>query len=131
MDSGLSILLAYRVVMVKIRIENVVASTALADELDLQTVALGLKGAEYARERFPGIVYRLAEPKTAILLFHSGKMICTGAKSMRDVESSIATVAQQVGNIGQRIHVHPRIVVQNIVASSDLGSSLNLSVRAR
>src|SRR5689334_17456075 len=77
--------------MAKIRIENVVASTSLGDELDLQSIALGLDGAEYEPEQFPGLIYRLKEPKTAILLFRSGKVVCTGAKSMREVENSIAT----------------------------------------
>ena len=52
--------------MVKIRIENVVASTSLGDELDLQSIALGLDGAEYEPEQFPGLIYRLKQPKTAI-----------------------------------------------------------------
>ena len=116
--------------MVKIRIENVVASTSLADELDLRSVTLGLKGAEYEPDHFPGLIYRLKEPKTAILLFHSGKLVCTGAKSIHEVEKSIATVAQQVDRIGQRIHKRPRIEVQNIVATSDLGSEINLTLIA-
>jgi transcription initiation factor TFIID TATA-box-binding protein len=116
--------------MVKIRIENVVASTSLADELDLHSIALGLDGAEYEPDQFPGVIYRLKEPKSAILLFHSGKLVCTGAKSMREVERSITTVAQQVKKIGQRITMHPRIEVQNIVASSDLGAEINLNAIA-
>ncbi|MGP8109308.1 MAG: TATA-box-binding protein, partial [Thermoplasmata archaeon] len=64
--------------MVRIRIENVVASTSLGDALDLQSIALGLDGAEYEPEQFPGLIYRLKQPKTAILLFRSGKVVCTG-----------------------------------------------------
>lgn len=116
--------------MVKIRIENVVASSSLADVLDLQPITLGLDGVEYEPDRFPGAIYRLKEPKTAILLFHSGKLVCTGAKSMRAVESSIATVAQQIRKLGQRIKMHPKIEVQNIVASSDLESEINLNAIA-
>jgi len=114
----------------RIRIENVVASSSLADVLDLQSIALGLEGAEYVPDQFPGVIYRLKEPKTAILLFHSGKLVCTGAKSMRQVETSIATIAQQVKKLGQRIKMHPKIEVQNIVASSDLESDINLNAVA-
>ena len=116
--------------MVKIRIENVVASTSLGDELDLQSIALGLDGAEYEPEQFPGLIYRLKSPKTAILLFRSGKVVCTGAKSMREVEKSIETVAQQIKKSGQKINMHPKIEVQNIVASSDLESEINLNAIA-
>ncbi|MCI4369823.1 MAG: TATA-box-binding protein [Thermoplasmata archaeon] len=116
--------------MAKIRIENVVASTSLGDQLDLQSIALGLDGAEYEPEQFPGLIYRLKQPKTAILLFRSGKVVCTGAKSMREVELSIATVAAQIKKGGQKINMHPKIEVQNIVASSDLESEINLNAIA-
>ncbi|MGA8091721.1 MAG: hypothetical protein WB984_04425, partial [Thermoplasmata archaeon] len=94
------------------------------------SIALGLEGAEYVPDQFPGVIYRLKAPKTAILLFHSGKLVCTGAKSMREVETSIATVAQQIKKLGQRITLHPKIEVQNIVASSDLESEINLNAVA-
>jgi transcription initiation factor TFIID TATA-box-binding protein len=116
--------------MVKIRIENVVASTSLGDELDLQSIALGLDGAEYEPEQFPGLIYRLKQPKTAILLFRSGKVVCTGAKSMHEVEESIHSVAGQIKKGGQKISLHPKIEVQNIVASSDLESQINLNAIA-
>jgi transcription initiation factor TFIID TATA-box-binding protein len=116
--------------LVKIRIENVVASTSLGDALDLQSIALGLDGAEYEPEQFPGLIYRLKQPKTAILLFRSGKVVCTGAKSMHEVEESIRTVAQQIRKGGQKITTQPKIEVQNIVASSDLESEINLNAIA-
>jgi transcription initiation factor TFIID TATA-box-binding protein len=116
--------------MVRIRIENVVASTSLADELDLPRIALGLQGTEYAPDQFPGVIYRLKEPKTATLLFHSGKMVCTGGRSMRQVETSVDIVAQQIHDLGQRVTMHPRIQVQNIVASSSIESEINLNAVA-
>ncbi|MCL4324370.1 MAG: TATA-box-binding protein [Candidatus Thermoplasmatota archaeon] len=116
--------------MAKIRIENVVASTSLGDELDLQSIALSLDGAEYEPEQFPGLIYRLKEPKTAILLFRSGKVVCTGAKSMVEVGRSIEKVAKEIRKTGQKILAKPKIDVQNIVASSDLGSEINLNAIA-
>lgn len=120
----------HRETMVKIRIENVVASSSLSDQLDLQSIALGLDGAEYEPEQFPGLIYRLKQPKTAILLFRSGKVVCTGAKSMKEVEDSIHTVAGQIKKGGQKITMKPKIAVQNIVASSDLESEINLNAIA-
>ena len=96
--------------MVKIRIENVVASTSLGDELDLQSIALGLDGAEYEPEQFPGLIYRLKEPKTAILLFRSGKVVCTGAKSMTEVENSIHTVALGLDGVEYEPEQFPGLV---------------------
>ena len=80
----------------KIKIENVVASTSLGEELDLQAIALALGGAEYEPEQFPGLIYRLKEPKTATLLFRSGKVVCTGAKSLEHVKQVIEIVAKQI-----------------------------------
>ncbi len=116
--------------MAKIKIENVVASTSLGEELDLQSIALALDGAEYEPEQFPGLIYRLKEPKTATLLFRSGKVVCTGAKSLEHVKVAINKVAKQIERAGIKIKVEPKIEVQNIVASSDLGAEINLNAIA-
>ena len=54
-----------------INIENVVASTGIGQELDLQSVAMDLEGADYDPEQFPGLVYRTQNPKSAALIFLS------------------------------------------------------------
>lgn len=113
--------------MTGIRIENVVASTSLGAELDLQSIALTLDGAEYEPDEFPGLIYRLKEPKTAILLFHSGKVVCTGGKSWKQVDESIRKVSELIRKGGQKIIQHPKIQVQNIVATSSLESEINLN----
>jgi transcription initiation factor TFIID TATA-box-binding protein len=116
--------------VVKIRIENIVASTSLAAELDLPSISLALPGCEYEPEQFPGAIWRLKVPKTALLLFRSGKVVCTGGKSQADVEQAIQTVSKEIRKTGQRITSKPAIVVQNIVASSDLGGEIDLNAIA-
>jgi transcription initiation factor TFIID TATA-box-binding protein len=116
--------------MPTIKIENVVASTSLGEQLDLQAIALALDGAEYEPEQFPGLIYRLKEPKTATLLFRSGKVVCTGAKSLDEVKLAISKVSKQIGRAGIEIKIEPKIEVQNIVASSDLGQEINLNAIA-
>ena len=106
------------------------ASTSLGTELDLPTIAISLEGSEYEPERFPGLIYRLKEPKTATLLFHSGKIVCTGAKSLEQVKMAIEKVTKQIEKAGIHIKIEPKIEVQNIVASSDLGQSINLNAIA-
>ncbi|MFQ5919727.1 MAG: TATA-box-binding protein [Thermoplasmata archaeon] len=93
-------------------------------------MALALGGAEYEPEQFPGLIYRLKEPKTATLLFRSGKVVCTGAKSLDDVGTAIRTVAKQIQDSGLDINTDPDIEVQNIVASSDLEQEINLNAIA-
>ena len=63
-----------------IKIENVVASATLNQKVDLNAVVKSYPGVEYRPEQFPGLVFRLKRPKTATLIFNSGKMVCTGAK---------------------------------------------------
>lgn len=113
--------------MTRIRIENVVASTSMGSELDLQSIALTLQGAEYNPDQFPGLIYRLDEPKTAILLFASGKAVCTGGKSWKQVDETVRRVAEMIRRGGQKITSHPKIQVQNIVATSNLESEINLN----
>jgi transcription initiation factor TFIID TATA-box-binding protein len=116
--------------MAKIRIENVVASTSLGKELDLQSISKALEGAEYEPEQFPGLVYRMKSPKAATLLFRSGKVVCTGAKSLEEVRMAIDQLVKQIEAAGVPVTKKPEIIVQNIVASADLGSVINLNAIA-
>ncbi len=68
-----------------IEIENVVASSGIGQELALESLAMDLEGADYDPEQFPGLVYRTTDPKSAALIFRSGKIVCTGAKSVENV----------------------------------------------
>ena len=86
--------------MAKIKIENVVASTSLGGELDLQAIALALGGAEYEPEQFPGLVYRIDVPKVVVLLFGSGKLVCTGARKPSDVEEAVEKITQELKAAG-------------------------------
>jgi len=113
-----------------IKIVNVVASTGIGQEMDLKQVTLGLDGADYDPKRFPGLVYRTKDPKTAALIFRSGKIVCTGAKSINDVYKGLEKVFQSLRNIGIDVKGTPEIKVQNIVASADLHSVLNLNAIA-
>ena len=72
-----------------INLENVVASATLNQKVDLNAVVKGYPGVEYRPEQFPGLVFRLKRPKTATLIFNSGKMVCTGAKKEQDVYDAV------------------------------------------
>jgi len=113
-----------------IKIVNVVASTGIGREIDLKQVTPRLEGADYDPKRFPGVVYRTKNPKTAALLFGSGKIVCTGAKSIDEAHKGIENVFRSLRNIGIDVTETSEIVVQNIVASADLHSALNLNAIA-
>jgi len=113
--------------MPEVIVENIVASTSFADKLDLDVIAQSLEEAEYEPEQFPGLVYRLHEPKTATLLFRSGKANCTGAKNVEDVRRTVDIIADKLKKLGVDVYKDLKIVIQNIVAISDLGTELNLN----
>ena len=113
--------------MPKVKVENIVASTSFADKLDLDVIAQSLEEAEYEPEQFPGLVYRLAVPKTATLLFRSGKANCTGAKNIEDVRKTVDIIAEKLKKLGVDVYKDLKIVIQNIVAISDLECELNLN----
>jgi transcription initiation factor TFIID TATA-box-binding protein len=113
--------------MTEIKVQNIVASTTFAEKLDLDVIAQSLEDAEYEPEQFPGLVYRLSDPKTATLLFRSGAANCTGAKTIEDVKTTVDIIAEKLEKIGVKVYKNPEIIIQNIVATSDLGGELNLS----
>ncbi len=117
--------------MAKFRIENVVASASLGKTLDLRVIARELGPAEYEPHRFPGLIYRLKEPKATALLFGSGKVLCTGATSLEQARIAIDVVAKQVEAAGISVTKNPEIEVQNIVATSDLGAPIDQIAAAR
>ena len=112
--------------MIEVKVENIVASTIFAEKLDLDVIATSLEEAEYEPEQFPGLVYRLKNPKTATLLFRSGKANCTGAKNLEDVRKTVDIIADKLKKLGVKVHKDLDIVVQNMVATADLGGELNL-----
>jgi transcription initiation factor TFIID TATA-box-binding protein len=109
-----------------IDIQNVVASAALGQDLDLNSILRIFPGIEYRPEVFPGLVFRLKKPKTATLIFRTGKMVCTGAKSERQARRAVLMVVDDLKRNGIVISGKPSIQIQNIVASVVLGGRIDL-----
>ncbi|MFH0875711.1 MAG: TATA-box-binding protein [archaeon] len=113
-----------------IEVVNIVVSTSLEHDIPLEKMAATLSNTEYNPEQFPGLVIRIKEPKTSALIFSSGKVVCTGARSMEKVEQSIDKIIKSLKKIGIEIKIKPKINIQNIVASGSVGMDLNLNVLA-
>jgi len=113
-----------------INIENVVASATLNQKVDLNAVVKSYPGVEYRPEQFPGLVFRLKRPKTATLIFNSGKMVCTGAKSEKESRRAVMKVIKELKKGGIIIISKPDLKIQNIVASASLGGMIDLEKAA-
>ncbi|MFA5485051.1 MAG: TATA-box-binding protein [Candidatus Pacearchaeota archaeon] len=110
-----------------LRVQNIVATTSLEKEVSLTKLARTQPNTEYNPETFPGLVLRIKEPKSAVLVFSSGNLVCTGTKSVAQVKEVVQQVIKQLKKIGVNVTITPKITVQNIVASGAIDLDLNLN----
>lgn len=110
----------------QVEIQNVVATASLNQEIDLLAIVKNFMNVEYRPKKFPGLVFRLKRPKTATLIFTTGKMVCTGAKSEKIAGTAVRKVVRELKNAGFIITGRPVIIIQNIVASADVGGQVDL-----
>jgi len=112
----------------KVSFQNVVASGTLGHRIDLNAIMKSFPNVEYNPKKFPGLVFRLRRPKTTTLIFNSGKMICTGAKSENLARSAIRRVVRLLRENGIVLLSEVQIEVVNIVATIDLGAGVDLEL---
>ncbi len=113
-----------------IQVVNIVVSTSLGHDIPLEKMAATLSNTEYNPEQFPGLVIRIKDPKTSALIFSSGNVVSTGARSIPQVEESLKKIIESLDKIGIKITITPKINIQNIVASGSIGVDLNLNTLA-
>jgi transcription initiation factor TFIID TATA-box-binding protein len=108
-----------------VKIQNVVAVASLGQEIDLLAIMEAFGNADFPPNKFPGLVFRLKRPKTTTLIFRTGKMVCTGARSERDARSAVGRVVRDLRRKGFKIR-SPKIDVVNIVGTADFGGEVDL-----
>ena len=113
-----------------LQVQNIVATASLGKDVSLTKLAKSQSNTEYNPEQFPGLVLRIKKPKSAVLVFSSGNLVCTGTKSVAQVKEVVAQVIKQLAKIGVRITAKPKVTVQNIVASGSIELDLNLNILA-
>lgn len=109
-----------------INIENIVATVSLDQPLDLYAIERAIPSVEYNPEQFPGLVYRLEEPRVTALIFKSGKMVITGAKSTQQLIEAVKKIVRNLKKHGIMIVGRPKVQIQNIVASANLHICVDL-----
>ncbi len=114
-----------------VHVENVVASVSLNKQIPLERLLEILETSEYEPEQFPGLVFRLDKPRVASLIFRSGKIICVGARSVKEAKEAIREVVRRVKKVGIRVNEKKlKVKIENIVAAIELGYELNLDALA-
>ena len=82
------------------KLQNIVSTANLGCQLKLRQIALQARNAEYNPKRFAAVIMRIKEPKTTALIFSSGKMVCTGAKSEEDSKKASRKYAKIIRSLG-------------------------------
>ena len=113
-----------------LQVQNIVATASLGKPVSLTKLSRSNSNTEYNPEQFPGLVLRVKQPRSAVLVFSSGNLVCTGTKSIQQVKEVIDQVIKQLAKIGVKITDKPKITVQNIVASGSIDVDLNLNIFA-
>ncbi|KAI1721312.1 transcription factor TFIID (or TATA-binding protein, TBP) domain-containing protein [Ditylenchus destructor] len=106
-------------------LQNIVSTVNLGVQLDLKQIALRARNAEYNPKRFAAVIMRIREPRTTALIFSSGKMVCTGAKS----EETSRLAARKYARIVQKLGFNAKFTefkVQNMVGSCDVKFPIQL-----
>ena len=84
----------------EITIQNIVASGDLHTNIDLNMAAIVMEQSMYEPEVFPGLIYRMQDPKTVFLIFSTGRIVCTGAKEKEIVEQAVLKLNREVRELG-------------------------------
>jgi transcription initiation factor TFIID TATA-box-binding protein len=113
-----------------LNVQNIVATTSLGKDVSLIKLARTQPNTEYNPDTFPGLILRIKKPKSAVLVFSSGNLVCTGTKSIAQVKEVVQQVIKQLRKIGVNVNAKPKITVQNIVASGAINLELNLNTLA-
>ena len=113
-----------RLVKPVVKIENVVSCAALKHGIDLSAVVKAFPVVNYQPKRFPGPVFKLKRPRTTTLIFSTGKMVCTGARSRRDAVRALKKVVKTLNKDGIIINGKLEIGMKNIVATTNLDACM-------
>ena len=113
------------------KIENVVATVVveITEKIDLTSIAQKYEEVEYNPERFPGLIMRITEPKATFLIFSTGKMVITGLRKATEAGPGLTKVLKYLKKAGIST-ANPKITIQNIVASGDLHTFIDLNMAA-
>lgn len=114
--------------MFHIKVENVVAFASLGNDILLRELIENLNNVEYDPERFPGVVYRIKNPRTAALIFSSGKIVCTGARSVDLANEAMRKVVDRIRDTGVDLPTEFGIRIENIVASTQILAEKKLNL---
>merc|ERR1711973_631638 len=107
------------------QLQNIVSTVNMGVKLDLKKIAMHARNAEYNPKRFAAVIMRIREPRTTALIFSSGKMVCTGAKSEQQSRLAARKYARVIQKLGFPAKFKD-FKIQNMVGSVDVKFPIRL-----
>jgi transcription initiation factor TFIID TATA-box-binding protein len=104
----------------KIKVQNIVAFTTLGKPIPLETMLNKVEDTEWQPEQFPGLVYKITNPRASALIFSQGKIVCTGTKSEKDLHAAMRKIVDRISKAGIPMPKKFNTKVENIVASTKI-----------
>jgi transcription initiation factor TFIID TATA-box-binding protein len=79
-----------------VNLSNIVSTAEIENVPSLEAIAigLGLEQTEYEPEQFPALIYRRED--AVLLIFSSGKIVCTGLTDLDQISSAIDEITEQI-----------------------------------
>ena len=114
-------------IMVKIKIENIVAYAQVSDLLDIELLSEKFSGASYNPAEFNGLSVKYDEDKIAVIVLGTGKIVCTGAKTFEDAENFIKKVINRIKKVGFSIKADYQVKIENAIVTTDFNKEMHLS----
>lgn len=110
-----------------LKIENIVASGVIAESINLENIAEKIRDCELNKKKFPGAVFRMEDPKAAVLIFSSGKIVMTGIRKEEDLDTGLAILMKELNSAGAPTLKVPDVSITNMVCSYDTEKQINLN----
>jgi transcription initiation factor TFIID TATA-box-binding protein len=110
-----------------LKIENIVVSGSIADAIDLELISDKIPGCVLNKKKFPGAVYHMQNPKSAALIFASGRIVITGLVTPEDIPVALQNLLQDFRRAEIPCEDNPQVAIKNIVCSYNLGNPCSLN----
>ena len=105
-----------------VTIQNVVSTCKISvTNLNLHEIAQNIPNSYYKPNKFNAVVIKYIDPKATIMLFNSGRLVCTGAKTLSDNKMACEKTAVLLNT-----HNISEYTIQNIVGSGNMGKCIDL-----
>jgi len=112
------------------RVRSMTSVFSMNTFLDLEKIATSDRLFEYDPAIYPGVIYRLKEPRIGFLIFSTGKVVCTGGRTIEEVRIAIEKLWEKLRQAGLKLDKVPEPKICNIVATAELDQVIDIELFA-